>query len=331
MRRLFLVTLGLLCAWTAAAKTVSVECDKGKTIEKALADNAGALEIVVSGTCSENVLIDRDGVTITGAAGATLTGIPAVPPVAAITVLSARGVAIRTLAVSGGGRHGIFVNRGSAVEISGVTSSNNTSHGLLVIDDSSARITDSTFNDNTGDGIGNWGGSFVTLVGTNTCNGNGRAGIIVSASVLNSAGASPLTLHDNGYTGLYLQLSASGQLGLAVDVLGSDEGIAVYDGASLALGGFASRSNGFSGVTVWNNSTFESGGASATIEDNGYGIWVEDDSSFVRRGATTFLNNGDAAMYAEGSNVYLRAANSSGNGGGFVSRNSSVRARSSPK
>lgn len=330
MRKLTIVlVLGVLATFgTAEAKSVAVDCNDGKTIGKALEMNAGILEIVVSGDCAENVLIERDDVSIVAQAGSTLTATD--DTVAAIVVQGAQNVSVTGLSISGG-RHGVEVRRGAAVTLTAVTVNDNVRHGVLVIDHSSVNIAGGTFSGNGGDGLGVWAASSATMGGSIVADGNTRAGILVSGSSVAAIPPGSISLQNNGYGGLYLQLSANVQLSVPLDQAGSDEGIAVYLGSSLAMGAFETSGNGFSGVTVYHNSTFESNGGTVTVDGNLHGFWVEEDSSLVRTGTTNFLSNTDAALYAEDSNVRLRNATGSGNGGGFIARNCSMRiANSSP-
>lgn len=308
MRKLTIVlVLGVLATFgTAEAKSVAVDCNDGKTIGKALEMNAGILEIVVSGDCAENVLIERDDVSIVAQAGSTLTATD--DTVAAIVVQGAQNVSVTGLSISGG-RHGVEVRRGAAVTLTAVTVNDNVRHGVLVIDHSSVNIAGGTFSGNGGDGLGVWAASSATMGGSIVADGNTRAGILVSGSSVAAIPPGSISLQNNGYGGLYLQLSANVQLSVPLDQAGSDEGIAVYLGSSLAMGAFETSGNGFSGVTVYHNSTFESNGGTVTVDGNLHGFWVEEDSSLVRTGTTNFLSNTDAALYAEDSNVRLRNAN----------------------
>src|SRR5882672_12892169 len=54
-------------------KSVSVDCDAGETIAKALTkgDERKPLLIQISGTCSESILIDRNDVVLTSTSGGT--------------------------------------------------------------------------------------------------------------------------------------------------------------------------------------------------------------------------------------------------------------------
>ena len=70
------VVLGMLPA-TAAAAQVNVDCARGNTISKALAAHPSApdLVLVVSGTCTENVVVTRDNVAMTTNGSSTASGL----------------------------------------------------------------------------------------------------------------------------------------------------------------------------------------------------------------------------------------------------------------
>ena len=64
-----LLTIGLLTARADdKIKTVEVDCTKGKTLAHALekANEDKPVVVVVRGICNENVVIDRDDVTLQG-------------------------------------------------------------------------------------------------------------------------------------------------------------------------------------------------------------------------------------------------------------------------
>src|SRR5580765_2569575 len=86
-------------------KSVSVDCDAGETIAKALTkgDERKPLLIQISGTCSENVLIDRNDVVLASTSGGTVRG---TDPAINVIVVTASRVTIDGLTVTGG-RNGI--------------------------------------------------------------------------------------------------------------------------------------------------------------------------------------------------------------------------------
>jgi hypothetical protein len=93
-------------AW-APITTEKVNCDKGESINKALAKNLGAAPLVVevSGMCRENVVVTRDRVTLRGT-DPSADGIEAVGNVeqtdAALWVRGAQLVTVENLKLTGG-------------------------------------------------------------------------------------------------------------------------------------------------------------------------------------------------------------------------------------
>lgn len=74
------------------AATVTVNCAAGQSVQAAIDANAGPVEIVISGTCVENVLIRDKDVTLRGAFGPSQDGIRSA--VKATPALTVRGTGI---------------------------------------------------------------------------------------------------------------------------------------------------------------------------------------------------------------------------------------------
>jgi hypothetical protein len=110
---LALLPSGLSAAPAATAATkVTVNCDAGQTISRALSklDKAGPNVVKVHGTCQENVVVKHfDDLRIVGAPGATILGDPATPGVSVLQVLASRSVTIDGLTVSGPGPSGFEI------------------------------------------------------------------------------------------------------------------------------------------------------------------------------------------------------------------------------
>jgi hypothetical protein len=289
----------------------------------ALAKASGAIEIQVSGTCNENVLITSDDVTIAGRPGATLTAPGTDFYGAVIAVDGARRFAVRDLTVSDGAGSGINVSRGASAALERVTCTNNARYGLFVDEESGVRVAASTFSDNGRDGIGVWGNSEAYFFGAISCERNGRAGLIVSGSSLGTTASAPpaFALHDNLSYGLHLQTGASALfMNATIETTGSRIGVVVLESTLLLQGSDVSGNN--YGLRV-SNGRFTSG--VATISGNLYtGIWA-DVASWVHLDSGTVSDNGEYGVYAEDSIAYFSWLQSGGNHlGGLRSRNSSL-------
>jgi len=160
----------LLCSWVTitvkgkATKTVKVDCFKGKSINKALKKHKNdELIIEIDGICDEDVLVQRDNVTLLGINldpdGEPEDGIRAVstdlnePPNfgVALWIRDAANVTVENLRIFGAARHGIRVTNSSpGIFVVNCRLEGNTQRGLSVVD---ARVTvrDTTL---TGNGVG---------------------------------------------------------------------------------------------------------------------------------------------------------------------------------
>lgn len=155
---------------------INVNCASGDRIATAL-DRPNVLDrrmiIVVNGTCTENLTIERDDVVLR--AGPSGGGVNAADGAnSVILVNGARRVALENLSVSGG-RQGVRVTAGAAATILGGTVRSSAFFGVLVDGSASARIAGTTI-----EGHGQTGvvanGSSVTLTGS-TVASNGFSGV----------------------------------------------------------------------------------------------------------------------------------------------------------
>jgi Right handed beta helix region len=209
------LAVAIAIPFAAGAKTINVDCPK-KSINTALQDDAEDLVIEFTGTCEEDVLIRRDGVTLRGLdASALIAGAPGVPPAsrrAGVTVIGASNVLLTSFTVDDSDSRGIDARGASRLTIDGVTATGN-GDGLILLEQSAALIRDSHFDGNRSDGIGAWDNSAVTFEGTNSMNSNGRAGILASGgSSLSLSVFGAHTTVDGSRFGICLQLGATSQM-----------------------------------------------------------------------------------------------------------------------
>ncbi len=239
-----LLTIGVLIAGADdKVRTVEVDCTKGKTIAKALerGNEDKPLVVIVQGICNENVVIDRDDVTIVAdAEGGTVSG--------TITILGARRVVIKGLTVTGSGAgvvgtdnaaftvedsvldrndtDGIVVNNGAHATITRNTITNNgqaslpdSGRGIYVNDGGTAEITKNTIEDNRSDGVGVYNGAYAR-VEQNVVQRNGRplpfgeAGIQLNRARVRTNGN---IIKDNGYAAVEVYNSSDYRTGSALD------------------------------------------------------------------------------------------------------------------
>lgn len=146
---------------SGADQNVTVTCGVD-TIAAALANAApaGRLIITVSGTCTEDIIIERDHVTLKDG---TVAGTGAVQPV--IQILGARGIVIDNMTVQGGANYGIEATRNADVTITNSTIQNNALHGVLLSWGAHGDINGSTIQGNARCGVLAQHGVTVLLTG----------------------------------------------------------------------------------------------------------------------------------------------------------------------
>lgn len=186
-------------------RTVTVDCASGETVTRALTrgDDRKSLTILINGTCSENVVINRSDVKLAAAApGATLVGPDGALDVIrvtgsrvtidgiavtggrnGITADSAAGLIVQNALVQGTGRSGIVYAHGASGTVDSVMVRGNARDGIAV-DAASAAIINSQVTQNTRHGVGVFtngsariGLDYLGNAGGNTISANGFAGI----------------------------------------------------------------------------------------------------------------------------------------------------------
>jgi len=191
-------------ATPSAAKTVTVDCTKGESIQEAVDKNAGPLAIEIRGFCSENVRVaHHDDVTLRGSDPANdgIHGVASTPAAPALAFRHSDRGRVENLSVSNGPAGGIsFVYSPSDLFHCRITG--NASNGLSVIW-SVVHGTELTISDNQGIGLQAAQGTFVSCLGCLLENNMGFA-----AAYANWGGA--LTLWDSVVTGTRGILATNG-------------------------------------------------------------------------------------------------------------------------
>jgi hypothetical protein len=195
----------------AANKEVRVDCSKGQSINRALGDMADDLVVEISGLCEENVVVNRERVTLRGTDPAA-DGIRAAtldtPGSFAVLVRSSY-VRIENLRITGGQTYGLVVSHTSGygrfgwgsdlgVEVVNCRIVDNPGIGLLA-EDSSVTVRDTTLSGNARGGAYAWRGDLRCTNCTFTDNGTALAGF-VEATVTSNRGI--VTLTNSNVTGV---------------------------------------------------------------------------------------------------------------------------------
>jgi parallel beta-helix repeat protein len=262
-----LIGLGLFIEITTShAATDELVCGSDRTITEALEQLKAGDTLLVSGGCTENVVIPEQvsNVILDGRGTATINPRDATDPTINVR---GNGITIRNFISIAGGETGILVTRGGAATIDSNIIQNAGNNGVVVNLNSSARIVNNTIQNNpqsgivisdsssarvgflaTGDGtarpnlIQNNGengitvgrGSSARIVG-NTIIGNGGNGVLINR--VSQADVSANTIDRNGGDGVFVFRNSGVNLG-------EDTGSGIFDlpnSTNVANAGFGIR------------------------------------------------------------------------------------------
>src|SRR5439155_10286314 len=133
-------------------RTTTVDCAAGDTVATALrqGDERKSLTILINGSCSEHVQIDRNDVTLAAAApGATISG---PDPTTDVIRVTASRVAIEGLTVTGG-RNGITANGASGFMVRNALVQNTGRNGITYARGASGVVDGTVVTGNARDGV----------------------------------------------------------------------------------------------------------------------------------------------------------------------------------
>ena len=301
--------------------THAVDCSS-TTITGVLSTAQPGDTIKITGTCSETVIVNKDGVTLDGGGTAIIDGGGADVPV--IAVYGQRNVVIRGLTVQNGGR-GVLADRGAAVWLEDVTARDNHA-GITISGNSNATLAGAILaNDNKPEvGIDLHQSTIWAQDVMVQANRNAADGIALHRGAqMFLIGASQVEAKANGYGGIlcYLECSVSvvSSSGTAISIQVTDNagiGIYLYSNAHFLIEGvdLTVRDNGGDGLLVANASSIE------TFGGFNYGDTV------VPSGAAVFSNNGnDGISLSRNSHAaFYSPVTISNNGGAGISARNGV-------
>lgn len=230
-----------LRAGTTEAATVSIDCDTGASITKAISGLKAGDTLVVSGTCRESVLIPSDaiGITLNGQGKATIQhpGDVAAGPAA----------------------HGVYV-RGRAITIIGFTV-RGASDGIHLSGPAHAVIDGNVVLENKDRGIHVDKGSIAQIV-NNTVRNNGGAGINVTEQSYARIGflippderPRPNTIQNNGANGIHVERGSNAWIVGNTILRNAGAGVAVDRNSHADVVANAITENRGDGIAVTHNS-----------------------------------------------------------------------------
>lgn len=208
------MTIALAPGPAEALNTISVTVDCAMTslvdlINGVVQRPSVAVVVTIKGTCTEDIAIEFDDVTLKGdpVVGGTISG--------TITIKGARRVVIDDLTVTGLG-DGIVGIDSAAFTVRNSDISNNSAtagsegSGIVVAKSSSANITGSTISSNAGQGVAVFFSASAFLTGNQIIN-NIESGIAVGDA--GSAVLTSNTIQSTGQCGIEVEASGAVELG----------------------------------------------------------------------------------------------------------------------
>ena len=300
-------------------KTVTVQCDKGKTIGAALAEHKGPLTVQIVGVCEEHVKIDRDDVSlVAGAVGAGVHG----PDTSASTItVTGNRFVLDGLSVTGG-RNAIVISGGSRAQIRNCRASADGAGivggiGILFFQGANGTIDGCEATANKSDGVMLDGG--VAVITNSRLVANGRNGVFVFGGSTARIGLTdvftmaPNVISDNGGNGIHItQNSLALVHGNTIANNGTNPaspvgrfGVILFQSRADLIGSNSITGSGSAGVALFSSTAF--------IGDPGFGLPF---ANVIRGNSTGAPSAGVQAGI--GSAVTIRAATIDANNGAGV-------------
>ncbi len=305
-----------------ALNPTTVTCP-GDSIQVAI--DSGFDEITVNGTCTENVLIRQDDITIMGDGGDdNIAG--------QVSIDAARRVTIQELTISDSPDRGVVAVNSSSVTIRNVVINNVPGDGVLLTGNSAGVLENVSISD-AGGGVTAASGAQLTvansmieeidsngatvaddgsLVLSQTTIRNANTGVAAFGNVYIEVSGSMIS--DNVDCGICLHRGADGFLTNSTVENNGGRGVVLDNSCSTIGGPLTIAGNGGDGLLVVQGSTAAL--SQLTIQSNGGpGIAVDLNSSGNFDNSTIQDNGGDGLLVVEGSTAALSQSMIQNNGG----------------
>jgi hypothetical protein len=294
--------------------TVAVNCSAAESINEALERKADELIVEITGSCHEDVVIERNNVTLRG-----------VMPGAAVVAASSTAifldrvsrVSLENLSVQGGvegpgeiGGAGILVWLSTAVSVSDLVVEQGQSKGMLVLG-STVIISDSAFRNNNGYGLQGVLSSLAFLGSEVDLSDNQYEGLLLSGqSKLASLAA--IRANGNGDGGIVLWQNSSASLLGSVEVAGNDvAGIKADTGSVLDLGDVEASENENGLMAIGGGRIHIEDGEANVHENTNSGLTATEGGFFEFHGTVNL--NGTDGVYLHGSSATIHDSTIQGN------------------
>lgn len=321
---LLVVAALLLASGQTLAGTRYVDCGNGDSLQKAIdagGGSAATVDIDVTGICTEDLLINRDGVTINGDGSTVIDG--------QVTVRGADNLTLRDLTITGSGDginasvarvfmvrvhlvynddYGIALRHGGAIFLRDGSIANNSGGIGLLVENGHGQLRNVEVSNNNLDGIVVNVNGNLTMIG-GSVHGNQGAGIVAkNSSTIELEG---VNVEDNLSAGISILMGSTAEIQGGFVETNEGIGIDVADNSSLAAYEVEIKDNGSTGVRVYRNSNVNIAGG--MINDNARviparsGVFVSTSSSADIDG-TEISGNWTGVGITRQSFVFLRGA-----------------------
>lgn len=178
------------------ADTFKVDCNKGQNLQTEVSKAKDGDFVEVAGVCSENVVIEKNRITMSAVGGATLNGPDADQPTIRVRGLN---VTVENFASISGGSNVVLIHRAGSATFQGNTIENGSSSGALVNNSGFVRLAGDTIRNNTNHGVVVRQAASADIF-SNNITGNGIRGIQVSDGA--SADIDKNAITSNGSDGI---------------------------------------------------------------------------------------------------------------------------------
>ncbi len=276
-----LIAFGASAVNAQTTATVSVDCNNGKSINKALGQhpNAQSLIVEIQGMCTENVVVTRDRVTLRGTSPSSdgiQAEINATQMDAALWVRGAHQVAVENLKLTGGFA-GLLASEVStpSLKMTNCRSEGNAAYGVL-LQSSLVEITDTVLTSNGNFNAGVFASSRMACLRCSISDplGSGALGTLKN-NILGLSGPNVIVV-ESTLTNGGIQLT-NGFLQVIDSTIDAPAPIASVSGAQSIINLIRVQVSGFMRFTASSSAVL-----SAVTQPGTGTINLADDNSFVR-------------------------------------------------
>lgn len=299
-----------LAAGLLQPQDVTVDCSAGQTVGEALETSPSVpLTITILGTCTEDVRISRDNVTLRGAT--STDGLNAVSANSWVVSLeNARGVHLESMTIRGG-RIGVTANS-SEVSAHGLQVTGTPEFGIWV-SGSRANLWNTSVDGATGQGVTALEGGSVLMDG-GTVSGSRMTGIVSDNG--GSIRLIGVLVTGSGFHAVTAMHGGSVRMFNTTVEDNEGTGVFAFQGGSVHVGGGLVRNNRAGGVGA-NAGTADIHGGRVT--GNPYGVFGYNGGHLtIQAGAVVDNNAGDGVQLSGGSTLAIQQATVTENEGNGI-------------